>query len=177
MIMAFNNDTAKDVTQAGEQLFRFAIDRGDMKAILDSLPVELPEKRAALEYEIQLLRIIAVGWAIAFFLGDSDLKTPLGQWYWENMQTFSATLSTSAALTLGSNVDYFDIVKLRLDYYVDALATAGKIPQPSMAIGPAFADICGDRDDACAVLAGSKMFAHTVGAVREYLDESVLRWD
>jgi hypothetical protein len=177
MIMASSNNTAKDVAQAGEQLFRFAIDRGDMKAILDPLPVEGPEKRAALEYEIQLLRIVAVGWAIAFFLGDSDLKTPLGQRYWENMQTFSATLSTSATLTIGSDVDYFDILKQRLDYYVDALEAAGKIPQPAMAIGPAFADICGDRDDAGAILAGSKMFAHTIGAVREYLDESVLRWD
>jgi hypothetical protein len=177
MIMAFDSYSTKDVTQAGEQLFRFAIDRGDMKAILDSLPVEVPEKRAALEYEIQLLRIVAVGWAIAFFLGDSDLKTPLGQRFWENLQSFSATLSASATLTIGSDVDYFDILKRRLDYYVDALAAAGKIPQPAMAIGPAFADICGDRDDACAVLAGSKMFAHTIGAVREYLDESALRWD
>jgi hypothetical protein len=175
--MASINKTVNDVARAGEQLFHFAIDRGDMGAILDPLPVGVPVKRAALEYEIQLLRIIAVGWAIAFFLGDSDLKTPLGQQFWKNIHTFSATLSTSATLAVGSDVDYFDILKQRLDYYVDALEAAGKVPQPAMVIGPAFADVCGAGDDACAILAGSKMFAHTIGAVREYLDESVIRWD
>jgi hypothetical protein len=167
--------TASNIDHAGEQLSRFAIDRGDMKAILDPLPVEVPATRVALEYEIQLLRIIAVGWAIAFFLSDSDLKTPLGQQYWEHIHAFSATLSTSASLTVGSDIDYFDILKQRLDYYVDALDAAGRIPQPAMAIGPAFAGICGARDDARAMLAGSKMFSHTINAVREYLDESVLR--
>lgn len=176
MIVASMDNSVNDVARAGEQLFQFAIDRGDMMAILDPLPVEVPVKRASLEYEIQLLRIIAVGWSIAFFLGDSELKTSLGQLFWENIQSFSATLSTSATLAVGSDVDYFDILKQRLDYYVDALEAAGKVPQPAMVIGPAFADVCGARDDACAILAGSKMFAHTIGAVREYLDESVVRW-
>jgi hypothetical protein len=30
--------------------------------------------------------------------------------------------------------------------------------------------LCGDEDDACAILAGSKMFSLTINAVREYLD-------
>lgn len=72
-----DTEKANKVALAGEQLFQFAIDRGDMNAILDALPLEVPEKRVALEYEIQLLRIISVGWAIAFFLADSDLKRPL----------------------------------------------------------------------------------------------------
>ena len=55
------------IAGAGDQLFQFAIDRGDMNAILDALPLEVPDKRVALEYEIQLLRIISVGWSIAFF--------------------------------------------------------------------------------------------------------------
>jgi hypothetical protein len=78
-------------------------------------------------------------------------------------------------LTVGSDIDYFDILKKRLDYYVGALDAAGKIPEPAMAIGPAFAEICGGKDDACAILAGTKMFSHTISAVREYLDGMVMK--
>ena len=160
------------VAQAGEHLFQYAIHRDDMNQILDALPLAVPEKRVALEYEIQLLRIVSVGWAIAYYLADSSLKIPLGHQYWENVRAFSASLSTSASLTVGSDIDYFDIVKQRLDLYVDALDAAGNISEPAMAIGPAFADVCGDGDDACAILAGSKMFTMTINAVREYLDHA-----
>jgi hypothetical protein len=158
------------IAQAAEHLFQFAIHRDDMASILDALPLGLPGKRVALEYEIQMLRIISVGWAIAYHLADNPLKTPLGQQYWENVRAFSSTLSSSASLTVGADIDYFDILKQRLDRYVGALDAAGEIAEPAMAIGPAFADVCGDRDDACAILAGSKMFSMTINAVREYLD-------
>ncbi len=165
------------VARAGEQLFQFAIDRGDMNAILDALPLEVPDKRVALEYEIQLLRIISVGWAIAFFLADSGLKTPLAHHFWDKIRDFSTTLSASASLTMGSDIDYFDILKKRLDLYVGALDAAGQIPEPAMAIGPAFAGVCGDPDDACAILAGSKMFSLTINTVREYLDGTTTQQD
>ena len=165
------------VAHAGEQLFQFAIDRGDMNAIIEALPLEVPDKRVALEYEIQLLRIISVGWAIAFFLADSDLKSPLGHYFWDKIRDFSTTLSASASLTMGSDIDYFDILKKRLDLYVGALDTAGQITEPAMAIGPAFAGVCGDPDDACAILAGSKMFSLTINAVRDYLDGTTTQQD
>jgi hypothetical protein len=170
-------DTDNYTARAGEHLFQYAIDRGGMNAILEALPLEVPARRVALEYEIQLLRIISVGWAIAFFLADSRLKTPLGQYFWEKIRAFSSTLSASASLTVGSDIDYFDILKQRLDYYRGALDAAGQIPEPAMAIGPAFAGVCGHKDDACAILAGSKMFSHTINAVREYLDGASTQQD
>ncbi len=174
------DDTEKTddpVAQAAEQLYRFAIDRGDMNIILDALPLEVPAKRVTLEYEIQLLRIISVGWAIAFFLADNVLKTALGQYFWDHIRAFSSTLSASATLTTGSDIDYFSILKKRLDLYVGALDAAGQIPEPTLAIGPAFAGACGDADDACAILAGSKMFSLTINAVREYLDGATTQQD
>ena len=164
-------------SRAGEQLFQFAIDRGDMTAILDALPLDQPEKRVSLEYEIQLLRIVSVGWAISFFLSDDPLKVPLGQCFWEGVRGLSTNLSTAASLTVGSDIDYFDILKKRLDFYVGALESGGSVPEPTVIIGPAFAEVCGDRDDACAVLAGSKMFAHTIHAVRDFLDTEMRRRD
>ena len=44
-------------------------------------------------------------------------------------------------------------------------------------VGPAFAEVCGDKQDACASLAGSKMFTHTLYAVREYLDGFIAQQD
>jgi hypothetical protein len=161
------------VARAGEQLFQFAVDRGDMRTILDSLPPTTQEKRAALEYEIQLLRIVSVGWAIAFFLADDPLKDPVGHHFWGNIRAFASTLSSSASLTVGTDIDYFDVVRQRLDFYVGALDRAGGVDQPAMAIGPAFAEVCGDKDDACATLAGGKMFTHTIHAVREYLQDVI----
>ncbi len=158
------------VVQAAEHLFQYAIHRDEMSAILGALPLAVPEKRVALEYEIQALRIVSVGWAIAYHLSDDPLKTPLGEHYWENVRTFSQTLSTSASLTTGSDIDYFEILKQRLDLYVEALDAAGEITDPALAIGPAFAGVSGDKDDAMAMLAGSKMFSVTIGAVKEYLD-------
>ena len=175
--MTNTEKTDDPVARAGEQLYRFAIDRTDMNTILDALPLEVPATRVALEYEIQLLRIISVGWAIAFFLADNGLKTALGQHFWDHIRAFSTTLSASASLSMGSDIDYFGILKKRLDLYVGALDAARQIPEPAVAIGPAFAGICGDADDACAILAGSKMFSLTINAVREYLDGAATQQD
>lgn len=175
--MTDNATRDSTIDRAGEQLFQFAIDRSDMQSILDVLPLDVPEKRVALEYEIQLLRIISVGWAITYFLTERGLKRSLEQLYWEHVRAFSSTLSTSASMTMGADIDYFDILKQRLDFYVQALDSVGQISQPAMAVGPAFADVCGDKEDAVVTLAGSKMFSHTILAVREYLDDITAQQD
>lgn len=173
--MSDSETALPDIARIGEDLFQYAIDRVEMNIILDALPLEAPDQRATLEHEIQLLRIVSVGWAIAYFLVESPWKTPLGSLFWENVRSFSSTLSTSASLTVGTDIDYFDILKQRLDHYVAALDAAGSIPEPATAIGPAFAGVCGDKNDACAILAGSKMFFITLQAVREYLDQAVMQ--
>ena len=42
-------------------------------------------------------------------------------------------------------------------------------------IGPVFAGFCGDENDIFAALAGTKIFANTVGRVRQYLEAVKLR--
>lgn len=160
---------APHLIRAGEELFRFAIDRTDMYLILDHPPIDDPKKRVTLEYEIQILRIISVGWAIAFFPEDAAVKSRVGHHFWEQIRIFSETLSDSASLAAGSAVDYFDVLKKRLNYYVSVLESDDPARQPATIMGPAFADVCGDRKDARAILAGSKMFVHVMDAVREYL--------
>jgi hypothetical protein len=57
------------MTQAGENLFNFAVDREDVKVFIENLPKETKCNSAAVEYELQLLKIISTGWSISFFFG------------------------------------------------------------------------------------------------------------
>jgi hypothetical protein len=86
------------------------------------------------------------------------------------IQEFSQNISTLTETTTGQPIDYFKILKERLDTYVEQMKhTAGDTIDPSAVMGPAFARACGVPDDPVAMLTGSKMFALTLGGVREYL--------
>jgi hypothetical protein len=76
---------------------------------------------------------------------------------------------------IGQDIDYFEILKTRLDAYVDALSQNDAATDPTMVIGPAFADLCGNREDLFACLTGSKMFSTTTTRVRQYLEALKLR--
>ena len=70
----------------------------------------------------------------------------------------------------GRDLDYFQVLKDRLDMYVQALTdkTEGAT-EPAAIIGPEFARACGDIEDIFAVMTGSRMFIMTVTSVKEYL--------
>jgi len=76
---------------------------------------------------------------------------------------------------IGNNIDYFQILKERLDMYVAAMAQKPDAPEPAVVIGPEFARTCGNMDDAFTVMTGSKMFIATIGSVKEYLETIKLR--
>lgn len=170
---AFQQAGAIDVESAGEDLFRFAIDREDVKAILGRLPTANPGDSGAVEYELQILKIICVGWSISYFLEDCPFKTPLAASYWRCVHAFSGRLSEAAGGLAGKKIDYFGILKERLDAYVDALKRESPESDPTAAIGPAFAKNCGKRDDVYTVMAGVRMFSSTVGQMRSYLENHV----
>lgn len=168
MAASQTHPTALDV--AAENLFNYSIERNDLKYILSTLPETINEKMVSLEYEIQLLKMLTVGWAISFFLVDKQQKEMLSEKYWYLIREFSINLSSTTSMTTGQEIDYFETLKQRLDSYVTALEQAGKVSEPASVIGPVFAEKCGNTDDACAVLAGSKMFKTAVNAVKEYLE-------
>jgi hypothetical protein len=49
------------VTQAGEKLFNFAVGREDVKVFIENLPEGRKCRSVAVEFELQLLKIIATG--------------------------------------------------------------------------------------------------------------------
>lgn len=164
-----------EVEIAGENLFNFATEREDIKTLIALLPEETKCKPAAVEYELQLLKIIITGWSISFYLENFSQKDELAEIYWKSIHELSGTLSETTQLMTGQDIDYFQIVKDRLDMYVTALSKKTESTEPAAVIGPEFSRVCGNADDVFAVLTGSKMFIHTVSRVKEYLESVKLQ--
>ncbi|WP_462271129.1 hypothetical protein [Desulfobacter sp.] len=159
------------VDQAAENLSAFAIDRADIKSLLGTIPEGHPIDLNRLEYELAILKILSVGWGLAFYMPATDVnKTPLTQAFWEQIREISNNVSTLTQTTTGARVDYFAILKERLDTFVKQMQeNQTQDADPTGIMGPVFADACGTPDDPMVILAGTKMFALTLGAVKEYL--------
>ncbi len=174
--MPATEETKTAVEQAGEDLFNFAIERDDVKWLLAQLPKEASVTQATVEYELQILKIISVGWGLSFFLdGTPKRKASLSQLFWESINTFAKGLSETTGLMVGADIDYFEILKSRFDTYLAAMADHSDGTDPTGVIGPVFADLCGDKEDIFAAMTGSKMFSTTVHRVRQYLEALKLR--
>ena len=75
----------------------------------------------------------------------------------------------------GQDINYFQILKIRLDMYVEALAEKPETTEPVAIIGPEFSKVCGNADDIFSVMTGSRMFIMTVASVKEYLESIKLQ--
>jgi len=168
-------DNKTEIEKAGEALFNFAVDHEDVKALVANLPEETDIQGVTVEYELQILKIISVGWSISYYLEKGPQKTQLAELYWQAVEQFSQSISRSTGLMTGHEIDYFQILKERLDMYLDALNENSFGSQPVSVIGPEFARTCGKVDDAFTVLTGAKMFSATIGSVKEYLEATKLR--
>lgn len=168
--MAESVDARDVIERAGADLFDYAVDREDVKVLLARLPESAGVAAGKVEYELQILKIVLVGWAISFFLENSEGKEPLMLSYWEAIRGFSEGISSTTGLMIGREIDYFQILKDRLDTYIDALNRHVRAPEPAAVIGPEFAAACGDRDDVFAVMTGSRMCIGTLDSVRRYLE-------
>ncbi|MFW6081300.1 MAG: hypothetical protein ACOC7W_05250 [Desulfosalsimonas sp.] len=157
------------VEKAGGDLFNFAVDREDIKELMAQLPDSADIEATTVEYELPLLKIITVGWSAAYLLENSPHKKPLMEVYWNTVRQFSQNLSETAGLMTGHDIDYFGLVKKRLDTYLAAMASNPDASDPAAVIGPEFAEVCGNKDDVFTVLIGSRMFVGTLNCVREYL--------
>ena len=162
-------DTQPPIEKAGEDLFNFAIDRADTKWLVARLPETAELKPATVEYELQILKIISVGWSIAYFLEEWPQKQSLETCFWEAVREFSQGLSTTTGMMIGQDIDYFQILKDRLATYVAALRRHPDATTPAEVIGSEFARACGNRDDLFAVVTGGRMFSEATRRVREYL--------
>ena len=171
-----NSENKKSkLEKTGEDLFNFAIDREDVKWLIDRLPPEADVKRTTVEYELQILKIITVGWSISYYLTNSPQKNVLAERYWNAVNEFSRDLSTTMEYMIGQDIDYFHVLRDRLDMYVDAMAHHPDASEPAAVIGPEFSKACGNENDIFTFMTGSKMFISTTGKVKQYLEAIKLR--
>lgn len=163
------------IEQAAEDLFNYAIDREEVNWLMANLAEEADIKPTTVEYELPILKIISVGWSLSYYLETSPQKDQLMDLYWTAINDFSKDLSTTTEMMTGQKVDYFEILKDRLDMYVAALEQHPDAKDPATVIGPEFAGTCGNADDIFTFMTGSKMFASAVARVKEYLEAIKLR--
>jgi len=168
--MKTSEEKQSEIEKARDVLFRFAIDREDIKWLMEHLPKEAAVKRNTVEYELQLLKIISVGWSISYYLANSSHKSRLLELFWTAVYEFSQQLSETTGIMIGHDLDYFQLLRDRLDMYVEAIAQRPDAPEPAIVIGPEFARTCGNVDDIFTFMTGSKMFIATIGRVKEYLE-------
>ncbi len=157
---------------AAETLFDYAIDREDVKWLMAQLHVQAAVNRHTVEYELQILKIISVGWSIAYHLENDPAKQPLLEEFWKAVQAYAQNLSQTTELMIGQDIDYFQILRERLDMYLAAMAASDEKNEPTTVIGPAFAQTCGNGDDIFTRLTGAKMFMSVVGRVKTFLDQA-----
>ena len=173
--MEDSEEKKSEIEKVRDDLFNFAIDREDIKWLMERLPKEANIKRSTVEYELQILKIISVGWSISYYLENNPHKNTLLELFWMAIFEFSQHLSTTTELMIGQDIDYFQILQERLDMYVDAMAQNPEASEPSTVIGPEFARTCGNADDIFTFMTGSKMFLSAIGQVKEYLETIHLR--
>ncbi len=173
--MAPPEEKQPPIQQAAEDLFNFAIERDDTKWLMARLPAEADVKPTTVEYELQILKIISVGWSISFFLEEWPEKKQLVEFFWEALREFSQSLSSTTEMMTGQDIDYFQVLKDRLDSYVQALQENPDASNPEAVIGPEFARHCGNEKDLFAVYTGGRMFSGVTGRVKEYLEAANLQ--
>lgn len=171
-----NKEIESLISQACEELFNFSIEREDVKWLMGQYAESSKIKSATLEYELQILKIISVGWSLSYLLeGTPKRKTVLSECFWNSINNFSRDLSYSTGLMIGQDIDYFEMLKTRLNHYIGAVQGNCEASDPAVVIGPEFAKLCGNKDDLFAIMAGSKMFANTFTRVRQYLEALKMR--
>jgi len=156
--------------QIKSDLLDFAVDREEIKFLLARWPDEAVIKAPEVDYELQILKIIAVGWGLSYYLQQHPAKEPLQELFWQAIQEFAAGLSETTGLMIGQEIDYFAILKERFDHYVSAMGRQSQEIDPAQVVAPEFAQLCGDRQDLFVQMAGGKMFNNTLIRVKQYLE-------
>ncbi|MEW6076647.1 MAG: hypothetical protein AB1724_02415 [Thermodesulfobacteriota bacterium] len=166
------NKTAHTIERAVDVLTGVATNREVIKRELARLPDDDEcINKSKVEYEIQLLRIVFTGWAVAYFLADHPLKTDLSEAFWLSLHGFAGRISAMASAgTPGPAVDYFATIRERAQCYTEALNTNMDEADPAIVVGAAFLRLCGDVGGQVVADAGKQVFVNTLNTVKLYLD-------
>ncbi len=155
-----------------EIMFNLAINRDDLKKVISEVPKESDINPVTMEYEIQLLKILSVGWGISYFMGDHPDKNRLAHGFWNAIRDFSISVSKMTSSATGEDIDYFNILRERVDIYVQALNHFSDVKDPSTVIGPTFAKLCGNEEEAYSLVSGKAIFNSSILNVKNQLESA-----
>ena len=156
--------------QAVKKLAEFAVEREDLKILLQTLPADAGLDKTALEYEFQFLKIVCAGWAISYFMENSEARALLAESFWLEIKIFSETISQLTATSSGIEINYFEVLKERADIYIKAINLEASEADPALAIGLTLADICGYQEQPLIITSGRRIFNVTLAGVKSYLE-------
>lgn len=151
-------------------MFDFALDREDVKWLLERLPDETVVNRSKVDHELQILKIIAVGWTISFCMDKPQAKSEVLESFWGLVHEFAGSLSATTQLMIDQRIDFFETIRNRLDEYLKAMAQRPEAREPAAVIGPEFARICGNGEDIQIIACGTRLFVSVMARVKEFLD-------
>ncbi|MFO8048188.1 MAG: hypothetical protein R6U29_04070 [Desulfosudaceae bacterium] len=162
------------MAEAIRELVNFAVDRQDIKALLQAIPDDEtagPEiNKTTLEYELPLLKIVCTGWAISYYLAEHSAKNELAQSFWMAIQEFSEKISEMSRTAAGVDINYFDLIKERADLYIQAMQMNMSEADPAGVIGITFAGICDSPEEPLVITSGKRMFSVSLESVQRYLN-------
>jgi len=160
------------IERAVDVLTGVATNRQMIKNELAKLPDDNPQiNKTAVEYEIQLLRIVFTGWAVTYYMVDHPVKDKLAESFWLSIQEFAGKISVMASAgTDGKTVDYFGVIRERIQCYIDAMNTNMTEADPAIVVSALFAQLCGTANTQSVVEAGKQVFVNTLSTVKMYLD-------
>ena len=167
--MAAKANENTNLEKVCENLVNFSVDRDDLNRLMAMLPEDEAVKRVTVEYEIPLLKIVSVGWTIAYYMENRPEKKALLESFWKAIDEFSKSLSDVTNLTTGADINYFHMIKERVDTYVQALNMQPDAKDPAAVIGPTFAGICNTPDNIHVIMTGNRVFKAVIIGVKEYL--------
>ena len=170
--MATAKNSSTGLEKVSESLVNFSVDRDDLNRIMTMLPEDEAINRVTVEYEIPLLKIVSVGWAIAYLMEERPEKKTLLESFWKAIDEFSQSLSDVTNLTTGAEINYFHMIKERVDTYVQALNMQPDAKEPAAVIGPTFAGICNATGNIHVIMTGNRVFNAAIIGVKEYLAHS-----
>jgi len=155
--------------QLVNRLLNIAVNQRETKADLLAAQNDEPVNWIAVEYEMQLLRIVAVGWALAYFAEEARGSEGLAEAYWEGVQTYCSAVSAMTRPVLGSGADYFGTVRQRLDHYVQVMTHFSNVTDPALVIGPAFAKLSGCEASEAVIGLGGRVFSRCLARAQRQL--------
>lgn len=164
--MTFRHEQKLSVQEIGENLANFSLDRESVSYALSRLPEDDLINKVTVEYEIQLLKILSVGWAISYFMEDHPEKNLLIKKFWDVLFEFSKNISSVTSISIGKEVDYFRTLKDRIDYYINVLSATPDVKDTVAVIGQSFADLCGCKDNVHVIMAGNRVFYNALEGVK-----------